>query len=81
MEMSIEHHITEDERKLDRNDLLTVRRWFHGALFKPYRLFACADRVLPLGPAWEKLDLVLLTRLKLLRPLAGFIVIEATNNG
>lgn len=75
-EASLADHITKDERKLDRNDVRTVRDHFPDAEFRPFRMLARAERVLPLGAAWQKLDMHLLDRLPPLRPFAGFVVIE-----
>jgi 2-polyprenyl-3-methyl-5-hydroxy-6-metoxy-1,4-benzoquinol methylase len=78
--VSFDQHITQDERKLDLDDIRAITAAFPGALLRPYRLLARAERIVSLGATWEKLDMMLLNHLSLLRPLAGFLVIEGQKN-
>ena len=74
---SQERHITEDERKLTDADLRSVLDVFPNASFRPFRMLTRARRVVPFGPALERVDSFLLVHFHRLSALAGSVVIEA----
>jgi 2-polyprenyl-3-methyl-5-hydroxy-6-metoxy-1,4-benzoquinol methylase len=83
-EASLERHVTHDERKLDANDMRSVRAAFPQATEQRFRLLSRVSRLPGLGGAdefqrltrLEQFDRRVLERLPWLQPFAGMVVLE-----
>ena len=76
--VSIERHITEDERKLTVADLELIRRMGGSCTSERFLLFSRLERFIKSSkepPLLETVDLYLLRRLPLLKSLEGIVVI------
>jgi ubiquinone/menaquinone biosynthesis C-methylase UbiE len=79
-EMSIYHHITADERKLNQADLEVIKRIFPNSTLYHYLLLARLDRFYRRGsdssPSWlERIDHVLMKYVPFLRIFSGAKII------
>ena len=77
---SLDHHITEDERKLTRNDLAAIQQRFARVEMRRFTLLSRLDRLAPrstdaLRGRLQRLDRFLLTACRPLRRFAGTVVL------
>lgn len=76
---SFELHITEDERKLNRTDIETIKSIFPNTTLKRYFLLARFDKFFregsdPQPSRLEKIDYFLMTRIPALKYLGGVVI-------
>lgn len=76
---SFDLHITEDERKLNQNDIETIQKIFPQAILKRYFLFARFDKFFregsdPQPSTLEKIDFFLMNKIPALKYLGGVVI-------
>jgi ubiquinone/menaquinone biosynthesis C-methylase UbiE len=76
---SFELHITEDERKLNNNDIVTIQKIFPEMVLKRYFLLARFDKFMregsdPQPSTLEKIDHFLMSKIPALKYLGGVVI-------